>query len=289
MESHMAEGNSLVNFGDISKPATVLIEKISSAVGVLYEPRRIKKKAEAEAEAEKIKAIAGIELTEIQQRGINRLINQEERKQENIESITSQAIEGLPNEAKVEELEEDWIAHFFDKCDKVSDDQMQSLWASLLTGEATNPGTYSKRTVNFISSMDKEDAEVFRKFCQFTWMIGEPKPLIFDITNDIYIKNGIGFNELKHLEDIGLITLEMTAGYINTGFGKVAHFYYFGELTKIEFQTENPNNKLKIGKALFTQTGKELVKICNAEKNQEFYEYAIKQLSNSGAVVSKAT
>ena len=49
----MAEGSSVVNFGDISKPATVLIEKISGAVGVLYEPRRIKKKAEAEAEADK--------------------------------------------------------------------------------------------------------------------------------------------------------------------------------------------------------------------------------------------
>lgn len=285
----MAEGNSLVNFGDISKPATVLIEKISSAVGVLYEPRRIKKKAEAEAEAEKIKAIAGVELTEIQQRGIHRLINQEERKQENIENITSQAIDGLPNDAKVESLEEDWIAHFFDKCDKVSDEQMQSLWASLLTGEATKPGTYSKRTVNFISSMDKKDAELFRVFCQFTWMLGEPKPLIFDITNEIYVKNGIDFNQLKHLEDIGLVTLEMTAGYINKGFGKLAYAFYFGEATKIEFQTDNPNNQLRIGKALFTQTGKELVNICDAEKNQEFYEFALKQLSIGGAVASKAT
>lgn len=285
----MSEGSSLVNFGDISKPATVLIEKISNAVGVLYEPRRIKKKAEAEAEAEKIKAIAGVELTEIQQRGINRLINQEGRKQENIESITSQAIKSLPNDAKVEDLEEDWVAHFFDKCDKISDKEMQTLWSSLLSGEATKPGTYSKRTVNFISSMDKEDAEIFRKFCQFIWIIGEPKPLIFDITNDIYVKNGIGFKELKHLEDIGLVTLEMTAGYVNSGFRKITYFPYFGELTKLEFQAENPNNKIEIGQALFTQTGKELVKICDADKNQEFYEYALKQLSNNGAVASKAT
>ncbi|WP_048608561.1 hypothetical protein [Providencia rettgeri] len=84
----MADGNSIINLGDLAKPATVLIEKVSNAVGVLYEPRRIRKKAEAEAEAEKIKALAGIELTEIQQRGIERLVHQEARKQENIESIT---------------------------------------------------------------------------------------------------------------------------------------------------------------------------------------------------------
>jgi hypothetical protein len=30
----MADGNSVINLGDLAKPATVLIEKISSAVGV---------------------------------------------------------------------------------------------------------------------------------------------------------------------------------------------------------------------------------------------------------------
>ena len=84
----MSEGNSIVNFGDLSKPATVLIEKVSNAVGVLYEPRRIKKKAEAEAEAEKIKALASIELSDIQQRAIDRMVQQEGRKQENIEAIS---------------------------------------------------------------------------------------------------------------------------------------------------------------------------------------------------------
>jgi len=29
----MSEGNSLINLGDISKPATVLIEKVSGALG----------------------------------------------------------------------------------------------------------------------------------------------------------------------------------------------------------------------------------------------------------------
>ena len=285
----MAEGHSVVNFGDISKPATLLIEKISSAIGVLYEPRRIKKKAEAEAEADKIKAISSLELTEIQQRGIDRLINQEERKQKNIESITAQAIYNLPNEAKVEDIEEDWIAHFFDKCDKISDEKMQTLWSSLLLGEATEPGTFSKRTVDFVSSIDKKDAELFRKFCQFTWVLSEPTPFIFDITDEIYIENGIGFDELIHLESIGLITLEMTAGYIKSGFGKLAHIYYFDDLTKIEFPTESPSNKIDIGKALFTQTGKELVRVCAADKNLKYYEYALSQLNKSGAVVSKAT
>jgi hypothetical protein len=48
----MGEGSSLINLGDLSKPATVLIEKISDAVGALYKPRQIKRLAQAEAESE---------------------------------------------------------------------------------------------------------------------------------------------------------------------------------------------------------------------------------------------
>lgn len=281
----MPDGNSIINLGDLAKPATVLIEKVSNAVGVLYEPRRIRKKAEAEAEAEKIKALAGIELTEIQQRGIERLVQQEARKQENIESITAQAVSQLPTNANAEALEEDWIAHFFDRCDKVSNKEMQSLWSRLLAGEATTPGTYSKRTIDFVATMDRKDAELFTKFCQFTWIIGEPTPLVFDASDDIYAKSGITFSSLKHLDSIGLISFESVSGYNMRGFGKHAVIFYFGHPTLIEFPKDH-ENKIELGKTLFTQAGKELETICGAQRNQEFYEYAIGQLFKSNITLS---
>ncbi len=88
----MSNGKSLVDLGELSKPATVLVKKVCNAVGILYEPRRIRKRAEAEADAEKIKALASTELNEIQQRAIDRLIHQEARRQENIEAITGQLL-----------------------------------------------------------------------------------------------------------------------------------------------------------------------------------------------------
>lgn len=284
----MADGNSIINLGDLAKPATVLIEKVSNAVGVLYEPRRIKKQAAAEVEAEKIKALASIELSDIQQRGIDRLVHQEAKKQQNIEDITAQAAQNLSDDADVEGLEEDWVSHFFDKCEKVSDEQMQSLWSSLLSREATKPGTYSKRTVDFISSMDKKDAELFTKFCQFTWMVAGPIPLIFDPSNEIYTKQGITFSSLKHLDNIGLISFESMSGYRNRGLPKMAGIFYFGEPTVLEFKKEK-DNELAIGKVLFTQVGKELVSICQTNKNDEFKEYAIEQIEKQGVTIRKAT
>lgn len=281
----MPDGNSVINLGDLAKPATVLIEKVSKAVGVLYEPRKIIKQAEAEVEAAKIKALAGIDLNEIEQRGIERLVHQEARKQENIENITARAASAIPSNAKTEDLEEDWLTHFFDKCDKISDEQMQSLWSRLLTGEATKPGTYSKRTVDFVASMDKKDADLFTNFCQFTWIIDNPTALIFDFNNDIYVKHGINFTSLKHLDSIGLISFESVSGYKRRGLPKKVHIFYYGQPTLAEF-SEDKDNEIKIGNVLFTQAGQQLVNICGAKRNQEFYEYAVEQISKQGITLS---
>lgn len=281
----MSNGKSLIYLGDLSKPATVLVEKVCNAVGVLYEPRRIRKRAEAEAEAEKIKALASIELDELQQRAIDRFVHQEARKQENIEAITAQAAASLGEDAKVEELEEDWVAHFFKNCDAVSDKEMQSLWSRLLTSEATMPGTFSKRTVDFVASMDKRDAQLFTEFCQFCWYMGNVIPLIFDEMNDIFKKKGINFDSLKHLDTIGLISFNSITGYRRMGFGKTVVMHYFSMPTQIEFN-KGSDNEISLGKALLTQAGQELAPICGAQRNEEFYEYVIDHLYKQGLILS---
>jgi len=284
----MADGSSIVNFGDISKPATVLIEKVCNAVGIIYEPLQIKRKARAEIEVEKMKAIARIDLTDLESRAMERLIHQESRKQENIETIAMEAAQALPPSAKVQDLDEDWVAHFFKQCDTVSDKEMQTLWSSLLAGEATTPGTFSKRTVDFVSSIDKKDAALFTSFCQFVWLIGEVTPLIYDLENELYKKHGITFSALKHLDSIGLISFESTTGYRRTGFGKHTYIFYYGKPTLVEFSADE-KNEIKLGKTLLTATGKELITICGAKPNIEFYEYVIEHWFKEGLILSSPT
>jgi hypothetical protein len=281
----MSDGGSLINLGDLSKPATVLIEKVCNAVGVIYEPVHIKRKARAEAEAEKIRVLARIELSALEHRAIERLVHQEARKQENIEQITAQAAATLPDSAKVQELEEDWVAHFFKQCDTVSDKEMQSMWARLLSGEATTPGTFSKRTVDFVSSIDKKDAALFTTFCQFVWVLGDIVPLVFELDNEVYTKHGINFDALKHLDAIGLVSLESVSGYARRGFGKYAHAFYYGKPTLIEFPADE-KNQLATGHVMLTSIGRELVAICGSIRNEEFYQYVVAKLSQQGLILS---
>jgi Protein of unknown function (DUF2806) len=125
----MSDGNSIINLGDLSKPAVVLIEKISDAVGGLWKPTQIRRLARAEADANRTKAIADIEITELQQRALQRFVLEEAKKQENMESITAKMLPSLKEEATPANVEDDWIINFFDKCRLISDEQMQSLWA----------------------------------------------------------------------------------------------------------------------------------------------------------------
>ncbi len=281
----MAEGNSLINLGDLSKPATVLIEKVSDAVGAVFKPYQIKRIAKAEAEADKIKALAGIELSELEQRAMQRLVQEEAKKQENIESITAQATQKLNQDAKPENVERDWIANFFDKCRLVSDAEMQSLWANLLAGEANKPGTYSKRTVELVASLDKQDAHLFTNLITFAWHIGNIVPLIYDVQHEIYNKQGINFGTLNHLDNIGLINFENISGFVRQHLPQIVTIGYYGTPITIEFQNEK-DNQLRLGKVLLTHAGQELVPVCGCGKHSDFIEYVLKEWHKHGYITS---
>src|SRR5215204_2816874 len=189
----MSDGTSLINIGELAKPATTLIEKIADATGVLYEPRRIRKRAKAEAEAELIKVKAQIEITDLQRRALTRFVQEEAKKQENIEDITEVTIPLLNENSTPEKIEDDRMSNFFDKCRIVSDKEMQTLWSKVLAGEANQPNSFSKRTVNFLASLNKSDAELFTNLCRFAIVLNDLIPLIYNTEDPIYTNLGLNF------------------------------------------------------------------------------------------------
>ena len=262
--------NSLISLGDLAKPVNTLVEKISDAVGILYEPHRIRNNAEAEADAAIIKAQAEIEITDLQRRAEHRRIVEDMRDQKHMEDIIEKAIPHVDKNAAPENMDNDWITNLFEKCRIVSDAEMQSLWARVLATEANTPGTFSKRTVNLLSDFDKSDAELFTTFCGFCWEIGEITPLVFDINAEIYNKHGINFHTLNHLETIGLIQLEGPSGFQRITFPK--DIYYYGKRLNLDMP-EDPNNRISIGHTLLTKIGNELAPICGSQPVGGFYEY----------------
>ena len=280
----MADGGALINFGELSKPATVLIEKISDALGGIAKPWQIERVARAEAKADMIRAEARVQISEIEERALIRMVREEGHKQENIENITAKAIPKLEPDAKPENVEKDWLTHFFDRSRLTSDEEMQSLWANILAGEANAPGKFSKRTVEFVSTLDKRDAEIFTKFCTFCWMIGYVTPLIFDNNNRIYNDMGINFETLSHLDSIGLVSFDAIGTFIRSDFPKFIHVFYYGTPVTIEFPADK--NTLQLGKVTMTRIGMELAPIAGATRSNEYFQHVLEKWGRENYILS---
>ena len=267
--------SSLINLGDLAKPVNTLVEKISDAVGILYEPHRIRNNAEAEADAAIIKAQAEIEITDLQRRAEHRRIVEDMRDQKHMEDIIEKAIPHVDENAAPENMDNDWITNLFEKCRIVSDEQMQSLWARVLATEANTPGTLSKRTVNLLSDFDKSDAELFTTLCGFCWEIENITLLVFDTNAEIYEKHGINIDTLNHLETIGLIHFERTSS-LTLGKSPKAMSYY-GKRLDFSIPESIIDAAFYIGHARLTKIGEELFLICGSKPVDGFYEYVKEQ------------
>jgi hypothetical protein len=273
----MPEGtsNSIVNLGELSKPADTLIKKISNAVGGIFKPYQIERVANAEAKADLIKAQSEIQITELRRRAMYRFVEEEGKRQNNIESITAKALPQLNDKSDPSKVEDDWITNFFDKCRIVSDVEMQGIWSRVLAGESNSPGTYSKRTVNFLSDLDKSDAELFTRLCGFVWIFGGFTPLIYEYQHQIYKDKGINFDSLSHLESIGLIQFNSFGSYDLLDLPKRFTVIYYGTPIRLEMPQES-GNVMDIGSVSLTRVGKELAPICGSKPVDGFWEYVTK-------------
>jgi len=280
--------NSIINLGDLAKPATVLIKKISDAIGGIFKPHQIIRVAKAEAEANRIQAESQIQVTDLHRRAMHRFLEEEATKQSNIEAITQDALPLLRNDANPEYVEDDWITNFFDKSRIVSDKDMQRLWSRVLAGEANSPGSFSKRTVNLLADLDKSDAELFTRLCGFCWMIGTPAPIILDAQADIYNRQGINFGSLTHLQSLGLVQFNNIMTFQRLQLPKVITITYGGRPATLSFPAEK-DNVLQIGNTMLTRAGEQLATVCGATTVDGFYEFIYDSWASQSLVLKRTS
>jgi len=280
--------SSLINLGELSKPATVLVEKISDAVGGIFKPYQIVRVAKAEAQADRVRAEVQIEISDLQRRAFHRFLEEEAKKQKNIEDITQKALPLLNENSKPNEVEDDWITHFFDRCRLISEEQMQTLWSRILAGEANSPGTYSKRTLSILSDLEQYDASLFKQLCSFRLEIPEyskPVPVVYE-SDDFYKHLGINTETLDHLESIGLIKHTSSEYHRLHFFSQSSSTYswirYFDE--RILLRATDDRKDLPLGHVMLTKAGEEIASICASEAEEGFIRYLIDVWISNGII-----
>lgn len=119
------------------------------------------------------------------------------REQLNLDEITLNAAKELSSHKKTEEIpsenqkeiEDDWLNEFETHGRIKSSDDMKIIFGKILSGEISNPGTFSIRTIRLISQLDNKAAKLFQRLCS----------------------NAICMNIADHIMDVRVVSLEGNA------------------------------------------------------------------------------
>ncbi|MGI9387918.1 MAG: DUF2806 domain-containing protein, partial [Methyloligellaceae bacterium] len=269
---------------DMAEVANRLFEKISNTVGKVDVPVHNVRMAKAATKALSIKAEREATLPAIQDRAVERFIQQETRKQENLESIIGKAREFLSPVSEPEQLNEDWLHDWSERASKVSDEELQSLWARLLANETNTPGSFRKGVLHTVALLEKADADNFTKLCQFVVHAGGPVPLVFDIQQKIYKDAGLSFTVLGDLEALGLVFHNSTDKFFKRGFPKRFDIQY-GPLS-LQVELPKRKNELVMGQVRFTKVGEQLFPLSGAELMPTFPQHIADEYRKTNITVT---
>lgn len=99
----------------------------------------------------------------------------------------------------------DWFLRFFESASNVSNEDMQELWATILAGEITNPGSFSLRTLDTVYNMSQNEAVIFLEASKIIIDDSFFFSSMGDVGQEINEQYGYNNDVLRLFEEIGLV------------------------------------------------------------------------------------
>jgi hypothetical protein len=282
----------------VPKSVAKLIDTIGEQIGLFAEPfhtRRMGKAeadvtvtaARAEAEIATIKLENRITLRNIRDREGQRVMAREARRQRNLEAIVVQAAKELPQSVSEQPVDQDWVAQFINHAQDVSDEQMRSLWARLLAGEVTEPGSFALQTISVVRVMMKRDADFFTRLCSMAWQSEHGWVLFIPEVRHITDLAGIqlAYMHIVHLETLGLVRYQSPGGFERSFEADPSLLWKYHQR---EHRLTSKDRQLMLGPLHLTPVGHELCPIAGASPNEEYRTWAVAALRSRGWQVQEA-
>lgn len=290
-------GNSVEIVKELVSPINKLIDITAKGVGKIFEPVHLKRMYKARAEGIKLlndtikETDLGIQIDdsnmkinneEITARAINRLSYQELLKQKNIENVLGLTYEEIKNEDNVinTPVEENWIIRFFNTVQDITNEDLQKIWAKLLSGEIRKPGSISLRTMEVLKNLSSEEAQLFELYSKYAVCSEENVFIPIKMIDNKHLY----FNQIMLLDDCGLINSSEKSCYFceNNVTDTVSNSQKIITITKVA------NKSYYLSVFAFTTSGNELYKLLNI-KSEDITLNNIKNdiLMNSLAISEK--
>ena len=281
-----------------------LFETLSSAIGIVYEPTRIRRLADAKAYEQRVLAdakayeIKTLVLAKTDAEAQNnsalaltiesaskRFVAHEVKRQLNLDYIVAKAVEQIQIEKEVSEkpVDPDWTTRFINIAQDISDNEMQDIWAQILAGEVASPGNYSYRTLDCLKNLTKEEANMFITSSSLIMQIDNKKIIYND--SKILEKTGFVYIKWQRLVEAGLLNALSTATLTILKNCKEFSILYAGKVAICK----KTNNECIIPIYSMTSVGEQLYKIVSKQYNEQYFMDVLKEIKKSVVSVEYST
>lgn len=224
----------------------------------------------------KAAAESGSKDPEMIERAINRLAGKGLREQINREEIAKKTAKIVDEDSAVGSdaapPEDDWLNYFSSHAEQASSERLQDTWARVLAGEIRKPGSFSFRTLQFVSLLDQNTAKI----------IEEVADEVFDGVM-IPFAQRFGytpfFGQIAYLRECGILTDDLVQR-VPLEEGRILRLKMSEEF--IIDSVAKVGGNWDLDHAPLTEVGKEIYKILHPRPRIESAKAVAKQLLDSG-------
>lgn len=181
------------------------------------------------------------------------------------------------------EVDDDWLYAWCDYAGKVSTEDLQRLWGSVLAGEIKSPGNYSLRTLEFLKTLSKQEAERIGNLARYVI-----SGVIPSSQNEYLEANGFNFGMLMHMQSLGVISGVDSLG-IQQQYKSVRNDKFVRVLISngkgLFIEHDEVTKTLNLEVCLLTDVGAQILGLGSFEPDVEYLRLIGKQIAAMGYTV----
>ncbi len=184
------------------------------------------------------------------------------------------------------DVDEDWIFMWRDYAGKVSAEDLQKLWGSVLAGEVKSPGRYSIRTLEFLKTLSKPEAELISKLASYVidGRIARAQSIYLD-------SKGLNFSTLLVMQELGVVSgveaIGLTTTYKTIVEGKFVRAFVSHNKALI-VEHDDPTKTLEFEVYILTAVGRQILGLGSFDPDVEYMRLIGKEFMRKGFVVKLA-
>lgn len=182
--------------------------------------------------------------------------------------VNSQLRSLPPAESK--QVNETFVARAEETASEPLDDQVREIFARILAGEISRPGTISLRTLESVRQFDLEIAEAFEKARRLAF---NNELIILETGESTAGQKGLTNEIISELQDAALLDVSLGGGFMLT-FGPDAvmwHWDYHDREMEVLSRERNGTTSIRVSAARLTRTGREIATVLPPAPDESYF------------------